>query len=158
MDVGLEETCQLALCALVGRFTYKCKCDLSFLDWMKEVWLSRLGYIPTFTTLTCGWFSLLFKTPEDAESILSQLWDYKGGSLMLKWWRTSFNLSSEYFSYRHVWVLLPGLPLNLWNLPVLTAIGNLLGHFLKKGGLLCRALIHSIYHHLLLWKKGLLEA
>jgi hypothetical protein len=50
---------------------------------------------------------------------------------MLKRWRTGFNPSSEYFSYRHVWVLLPGLPLNLWNLPVLKAIGNLLGRFLK---------------------------
>jgi hypothetical protein len=78
MDVGLEETCQLALCALVGRFAYKRKCDLSFIDWMKEVWLTRLGYIPTYTTLTCGWFSLLFKTPEDAESILTSVLGLQG--------------------------------------------------------------------------------
>jgi len=31
----------------------------------------------------------------------------------------------------HVWVLFPGFPLNLWNVPALTAIGNLLGRFLK---------------------------
>jgi len=37
----------------------------------------------------------------------------------------------EYFSHRHVWVLLPGLPLNLWNISALTAIDNLLGRFLK---------------------------
>jgi hypothetical protein len=30
-----------------------------------------------------------------------------------------------------VWVLLPGLPLNLWNKKALMAIGNLLIHFLK---------------------------
>jgi len=88
MDVGLEETCQLALCALVGRFTYKHKCSLTFSDWMKEVWLPRLGYILTFMTLPCGWFSLLFKTPEDAKSILNLFWDYKGGNLIMKWWRT----------------------------------------------------------------------
>jgi hypothetical protein len=31
MDVGLEETCQLSLCALVGRFSYKTRCTTSFL-------------------------------------------------------------------------------------------------------------------------------
>jgi hypothetical protein len=71
MDVRLEETCQLSLCALVGRFSYKHKCNLTFTDWMKEVWQPRLGYIPTYMTLPSGWFSLLFKTPEDAECILN---------------------------------------------------------------------------------------
>jgi hypothetical protein len=131
MDVGLEETCQLSLCALVGRFAYKTKCKLSFSDWMKEIWYPWLGYILTYMTLPSGWFGLIFKTPEDAESILNKFWDYKGGSLMLKRWRTRFDPATEYFSFRHVWVLLPGLPLNLWNTSALTAIGNLLGLFLK---------------------------
>lgn len=50
---------------------------------------------------------------------------------MLKRWRLGFNSEIEYFSHRHVWVLFPSLPLNLWNLTALTAIGNLLGCFLK---------------------------
>jgi hypothetical protein len=50
---------------------------------------------------------------------------------MLKRWRPSFNLATDYFSYRHIWVLLPGFPLNLWNIKALTAIGNILGCFLK---------------------------
>jgi hypothetical protein len=37
MDVGLEETCQLSLCALVGKFYSKHKCNITFTDWMKEV-------------------------------------------------------------------------------------------------------------------------
>jgi hypothetical protein len=64
----------------------------------------------------------------------------KGGNLMLKRWRTGFDPATEYFSFRHVWVLLPGLPLNLWNTSALTAIGNLLGHFLK----IDEASLHSI--------------
>jgi hypothetical protein len=35
-------------------------------------------------TLPRGWFGLLFKTPEDAKSILIFLGDYKGNILILK--------------------------------------------------------------------------
>ena len=49
---------------------------------------------------------------------------------MLKRWRLAFNPSTEYFSYRHLWVLLPGLPLQLWNQQALELIGSSLGHFL----------------------------
>jgi len=84
MDVGLEETCQLSLCTLAGKFSSIHKCNITFTDWMKEVWQPWLGYIPTIMTLPSGWFSLLFKTPEDAEIILIFFWDYKGDILMLK--------------------------------------------------------------------------
>ena len=36
MDVGLEETCKLSLCALVGRFAYKSKSSIHFPEWMKQ--------------------------------------------------------------------------------------------------------------------------
>jgi hypothetical protein len=39
---------------------------------------------------------------------------------MLKHWRTGFDPTTEYFIFRHVWVLLPGFPLNLWNITALT--------------------------------------
>lgn len=50
---------------------------------------------------------------------------------MLKRWRFSFDPVNDYFQYRHLWVLVPGLPLNLWNEKALTAIGNALGRFIK---------------------------
>jgi len=34
-------------------------------------------------------------------------------------------------SFRHLWVLLSGLPLQLWNTKSMEAIGNVLGHFIK---------------------------
>jgi hypothetical protein len=49
---------------------------------------------------------------------------------MLKRWRLAFNPDTEYFQLRHLWVLLPGLPLHLWNEEALTAIGNSLGTFI----------------------------
>jgi hypothetical protein len=37
---------------------------------------------------------------------------------------------TEYFSLRHIWVLLPGMPLYLWNEGALSAIGDTLGKFI----------------------------
>jgi hypothetical protein len=83
MDVGLEETCQLSLCALVGRFAYKSRCSTTFKDWMQTHWFSILGYLPKHWTLNFGWFGLVFNSPEDAELILSSFWAFEGGSIML---------------------------------------------------------------------------
>ena len=63
--------------------------------------------------------------------ILEKLWSYGGGSLMLKRWHVSFDPAQDYFCHRHLWVLLPGLPLYLWNAKALEAIGNVLGKFIK---------------------------
>jgi hypothetical protein len=47
---------------------------------------------------------------------MSGLWMcWKSHCLMIKRWRFGFNLNIEYFSFRHIWVLLPNLPLQLWN-------------------------------------------
>jgi hypothetical protein len=50
---------------------------------------------------------------------------------MLKRWRLAFNPDTEYFQHRHLWVLLPGLPLHLWNDESLKAIGNSIGQFIS---------------------------
>jgi hypothetical protein len=52
---------------------------------------------------------------------------------MLKKWRLPFNPETEYFSFRHIWVMLLGLPLYLWNKGALTAIRNNLGSFIMVG-------------------------
>jgi len=131
MDVGLKETCKLSLCALVRRFSYKSRRSTTFSVWMQRTWLPIIGYEPEYLTLPYGWFSLVFKIPEDFEIILNGFWYFKGDSIMLKQWRTRFDPAREYFSHRHVWVLLPGLPLKLWNKNTLMAIGNVLDCFLK---------------------------
>jgi hypothetical protein len=45
-DVGLEDTCQLVLCALVGRFAYGHLCSEKTLAWSERIWLPVLGYSP----------------------------------------------------------------------------------------------------------------
>jgi len=49
---------------------------------------------------------------------------------MLKRWGISFNHAHDYFHLRHLWVLLPSLPLYLWNAKTLEAIGTSLGKVL----------------------------
>jgi hypothetical protein len=61
----------------------------------------------------------------------SFFWVFGGSSLMLKRWRLAFNPDTDYFQLRHLWVLLPGLPLQLWNEGALRAIGNSLGKFIS---------------------------
>ena len=43
---------------------------------------------------------------------------------MLKRWRLAFNPDTDYFQFRHLWVLLPGLPLHFWTKEVIRAIGR----------------------------------
>jgi hypothetical protein len=103
----------LALYALVGRLAYKDKCNLCLEDWITASWKPLLGYLAKILYLQHGWIGFIFKTPEDSVRVLDKFWAVGGGSLMLKRWRLSFNPSTEHFSYRHLWVLLPGLPLQL---------------------------------------------
>lgn len=46
MDVGLQDTCQRSLCALVGCFVYKTCCAIPFAEWMRSHWTSICGYVP----------------------------------------------------------------------------------------------------------------
>jgi hypothetical protein len=81
-------------------------------------------------SLKKGWICFHCNSSDDASLLLSKLWVYGGSSLMLKRWRLAFNPDTEYFQNRHIWVLLPDLPLHLWNDAALTAIGNSLGTFI----------------------------
>jgi hypothetical protein len=49
---------------------------------------------------------------------------------MVKRWRVNFDPAQDYFSNRHLWVLLPGLPLHFWHEKALEAIGNILRKFI----------------------------
>jgi hypothetical protein len=130
-DVGLPETCGLALCGLVGRLSYPNLCKLPITDWVNLTWKPILGYTPEVVFLNNGWLGFLCKSPEDSAILLEQKWMLSGSSLMLKRWRLAFNPETEYFQYRHLWILLPALPLQFWNKAALEAIGNSLGSFLS---------------------------
>jgi hypothetical protein len=62
MDVILEEACNLALCALVGRLTYRSCCKQTLTDWMQCNWEPVLGYSPEVMSLSRGWLGFVFKS------------------------------------------------------------------------------------------------
>jgi hypothetical protein len=128
--VGLEDLCKMSTSALVGRVSYKSLSSQPLEDWIKLSWLPLLGYSPEVLYLKKGWLCFICKTPDDASLLLSSFWTYGGSSIMLKRWRLAFNPDTDFFQLRHLWVLLPGLPLHLWNEGALRAIGNALGKFI----------------------------
>jgi len=110
-DVGLPESCNLALCGLVGRLSYNYLCKVSILDWVDLSWKPLLGYAPEVIFLTKGRMGFLCKSLENVNVLLSHKWIITGSNLMIKRWCLAFNPESEYFHFRHLWILLPGLPL-----------------------------------------------
>jgi hypothetical protein len=128
--VGFENLCKMSTCSLVGRVSYKSLCTQTLDDWISLNWLPLLGYSPEVLYLKKGWLGFHCRSPEDATLLLSSLWAYDGSSLMLKRWRLAFNPDTDFFQLRHLWVLLPGLPLHLWNEDAIRAIGDSLGKFI----------------------------
>ena len=49
---------------------------------------------------------------------------------MLKRWHYGFDPEFEGIKFRHLWVLLLGLPITIWNKEYFVAIGNHIGLFL----------------------------
>jgi hypothetical protein len=114
----------------VGQISYKSLSKISLEGWIQSQWKPLLGYSPEVIYLTKGWLGFISNSTEDASLLLSSMWVFGGNSLMLKCWRIAFNLDTNYFHFRHLWVLLPGLPLYLWNEGDFRAIGDTLGKFI----------------------------
>jgi hypothetical protein len=53
-DLGLEEATNLALNALVGRFSYRRHCTTPLYNWVKTHWFPILGYVPVVFYLLAG--------------------------------------------------------------------------------------------------------
>jgi hypothetical protein len=100
-DIGLEDTCCLALCGLVGRFTYENIQKDTLSVWLEKAWKPLLGYVPELFPLTKGWLGFLCKSPKDVALMLSKRWLNGGSSLMVKRWCVAFNPETDYFSERH---------------------------------------------------------
>jgi hypothetical protein len=77
-----------------------------------------------------GFFIVEFDIEEDRDLILSSgSWFWGNLGLFMKPWSPSFNPAFDTLSLAPVLVRLPNLPLHLWGLPSLEAIGSALGKF-----------------------------
>jgi hypothetical protein len=134
-DVGLEETYRMALCGLVNRVSYRYLVQESLTFWMDKCWAPILGYPPKVLYLLKGWLGFICRTLEETSLLLASRWVFGGNSLMLKRWLVAFDPASDYFQQCHLWVLLPGLPIQLWNEGSLKEIDDSLGMFIISGSI-----------------------
>jgi hypothetical protein len=138
-DISLMETCNMSFCGLVGQVSYHYLSQEPIQAWMDKNWQPILGYSPRVFFLEKGWLGFQCRSSEDAEILLETRWVFGASSLMIKRWHVSLNPHSEYFSKRHLWVLLPGLPLHFWNESTLRSIGDSLGTFISVDNATLRA-------------------
>ena len=97
--------------------------------WATETWKPIFNYTPTISLLARGWIVIVFLEEAHALTVLNSFWRIQKGSLVLDCWHVHFNPLRERVKKRHLWVLLPGLPLPLWNREIMEGIGNTIGRF-----------------------------
>lgn len=129
-DIGLEEVVEYNMTALVGKFSYHAMNRRDIVSWVLAKWRPLLNYTPQIFALACGWYGFKFDEEAHCNLIMERLWLHGSGSLMLQKWQTDFDPETASVRLRHLWVLLPGLPLALWNRGAFEAIGNCIGRFL----------------------------
>ena len=100
-------------------------------DWVRHNWTGLQGGSLDITPLAKGQFGYQFNCREDVDHILRKVWTYGKTPFQLKIWTPPFNVDTKRLDTIPVWVRLPGLPWELWNLDSLGDIGNALGTFIE---------------------------
>ena len=114
-DIYMERVEALSRRALIGRLEYVSMEKKDWLSWATEFWKPFLTYVPTISLLVRGWIVFVFLEESHATDVLSRLWRVGNGSLVLDRWHVNFDPARERVKKRHLWAILPGLPLPLWN-------------------------------------------
>ena len=98
---------------IVGRVEFaKLKIN-DLLTWVNKYWVLKVGYTPRVYMLISGWIYFIFMDEYKIENLLNNVCLYNEGYLLLKRWHLSFNFAREKQTRRHLWMLLPGFPLEL---------------------------------------------
>jgi len=94
-------------------------------------WGTKLTSFPSVQLLTRGWFSFVFKASLDVDWVLSKTWTMAGTPIVLKRWTPFFYVKMERVDVVLVWVQLPSLPMQFWNIACFSTIGRRLSNFLE---------------------------
>jgi hypothetical protein len=86
--------------------------------------------IPVFHVLVREWICLMVKSQQDANLLLDRAWKWGRSELCSKNWKPGFDPRREPTFLKQIWVLLPRLPLELWNSKIVERVGNTLGQFI----------------------------
>ena len=97
--------------------------------WVRRNWGDLLSCEPELTPLAKAWFGFQFKSKDDTEKILGQVWNFGTTPFKLQRWTPLFDVDIERLDMIPVWVRLPRLPREFWNQTSLSDIGRALGTF-----------------------------
>lgn len=133
IEVRAESTeksmCFLGRC-LVGRLengAVKLPAAMEVQRWAQRSWKVTAGV----QVFDLGGFSFLFALPsvEEAQRVVKGQWGFEGRRMNLEWWSPTVCCTKKGDDCSEVWVKILGLPLQLWDVEVFSAIGNFCGGF-----------------------------
>lgn len=130
-DYNLDRIRILAERALIGRFEYTSGTKLEITEWVNRVWVPLTGMAPRINLLPNRWFLFTFSEAAHLDMILSTFWEFKRVSLFIKRWHLNFDPLKENQTLRHIWMLIPGLPIELWTEDVIKGIADSVGRFVR---------------------------
>ncbi|XP_057811449.1 uncharacterized protein LOC131025670 [Salvia miltiorrhiza] len=83
-----------------------------------------------------GYYTMIFNTAEDKLRVKAQnTWEVSRGHLRIREWTKNFDPFKEHSSLANVWVRIHYLPIEYWNVKVLTGIARFVGHPLRVDGM-----------------------
>lgn len=80
-----------------------------------------------FHLLTCERLGFLFRSDDDAKTIMKRLWFMNSLVLYLNPWQPIFDVKEELMEKMPIWVKLPSLSMKLWTDRALWVIVDLIG-------------------------------
>jgi len=129
-DLALNKILSLSEKALIGKLFYIRMNKTQIEDWIRKLWKPLVGYCPRFNILSNHWLVFHFLSEEDLKLILEPPWLLGRGVLMLKRWYLGFMPSSEVFSHRKPWMLLPDFLIEYLSMDIFKGIANTIGKFI----------------------------
>lgn len=129
-DSTEKSMCFLGSC-LVGRLengAVMLPAAMEVQRWAQRSWKVTAGV----QVFDLGGFSFLFALPsvEEAQRVVKGQWGFEGRRMKLEWWSPTGCCTKKGDDCSEVWVKILGLPLQLWDVEVFSAIGNFCGSFL----------------------------
>jgi hypothetical protein len=130
-DIDMDRVVEFSELVVVGRARGKWLGTAFLHSWVDKSWGSNISSPPSIRLLAKGWFAFVFSASSDVVWVLSKTWSMVGTPIVLKRWTPIFYAKQERVDVVHVWVRLPGLPMQYWNPVRFSAIGNKLGEFIE---------------------------
>lgn len=130
-DHNLERIKILAERAVVGRLEYTSATKLEISEWVNRVWVPFTGLAPRINLLPNRWILFTFTEASHLELIMSRFWEFKKGSIYIKRWHLNFDPGKECQTLRRLWMIIPGLPIEIWTEEVVKGIANSVGRFIR---------------------------